>query len=78
MYGLHNGNTRSGLMLLQQKELRSHITRTGLLFTTISDQAPSFDDFFPDLEDTLEAVDFTKRPYKRSIEYEGQFNWKTM
>lgn len=65
-------------MISQHKELRSHITRTGLLFTTISDQGPSFEDFFPDLEDTLETVDFTKRPYKRSIEYEGQFNWKTM
>ena len=59
-------------------ELRTHITRTGLLFTTISDEAPSFEEFFPGLEETLESVDFTTRPHKRSIEYEGRFNWKTM
>ncbi|GAB7354537.1 hypothetical protein MBLNU459_g4998t2 [Dothideomycetes sp. NU459] len=60
------------------RELRSHLTRTGLLFTTISEEAPSFADYFPDLEDTLAPVDFTQRPYKRSIKYEGGFNWKTM
>ncbi|KAK4544578.1 hypothetical protein LTR36_004150 [Oleoguttula mirabilis] len=60
------------------KELRSHITRTGLAFTTISDDAPAFDDFFPGLEDILDRVDFTTRPYRRSIDYEGHFNWKTM
>lgn len=58
--------------------LRTHITSTGLVFTTISDDATSFDEFFPGLEDTLKRVDFTKRPYRRSIKYEGHFNWKTM
>lgn len=60
------------------KELRSHLTSTGLLFATISDQAPAFDDFFPGLESILASVDFSTRPYRRSIEYEGHFNWKTM
>lgn len=60
------------------ESLRSHITRTGLVFTSISDAAPGFDDFFPGLEDILETVDFTTRPYRRSIKYEGHFNWKTM
>lgn len=64
--------------MLQGRVLRSHLTRTGLLFTTISEDAPTFDEFFPELEDTLASVDFTCRPYRRSIKYEGHFNWKTM
>ncbi|KAF2256496.1 Bet v1-like protein [Trematosphaeria pertusa] len=59
-------------------ELKSYITETGLLFSTISDEAPSFDDFFPDLKPLIGTVDFTKLPYRRSIKYEGSFNWKTM
>lgn len=58
--------------------LRSHTTSTGLLFSTISDDAPPFEEFFPGLEEILSTVDFTKRPYRRSIQYEGHFNWKTM
>ncbi|KAK3045224.1 hypothetical protein LTS18_014285, partial [Coniosporium uncinatum] len=34
-------------------ELRSHLTATGLLFTTISDAAPTFEEYFPDLEPLL-------------------------
>ena len=63
---------------VQDKELRSHVTPTGLLFSTISDDAPSFHDFFPELEELLAKVDFTRLPYRRSIHYEGRFNWKTM
>ena len=48
------------------------------MFTTITENAPSFEDFFPGLEEVLATVDFTKRPYRRSIKYEGHFNWKTM
>ncbi|KAF2662201.1 Bet v1-like protein [Lophiostoma macrostomum CBS 122681] len=59
-------------------EVTSYITETGLLFSTISDQAPSFDEFFPDLKPLISTVDFTKLPYRRSIKYEGKFNWKTM
>jgi hypothetical protein len=44
----------------------------------LSDEAPNFDDYFPGLEALLERVDFTKLPYRRSIKYEGRFNWKTM
>lgn len=60
------------------KEFRSHTTPTGLLFTTISSSAPSFHEFFPGLEETLSTVDFTTRPYRRSLKYSGNFNWKTM
>ena len=60
------------------KTLRTHTTSTGLVFTTISDDAVSFSEFFPGLEAILGTVDFTKRPYRRSIKYEGHFNWKTM
>jgi hypothetical protein len=60
------------------EKLRTYTTSTGLVFTTISDAAPSFEDFFPGLEKVLSSVDFTKRPYRRSIKYEGHFNWKTM
>jgi hypothetical protein len=66
------------LYYLQGKELRSHLTPTGLLFSTISDDAPSFHEFFPELEGLLGKVDFTKLPHRRSISYEGRFNWKTM
>jgi hypothetical protein len=62
----------------QDGELKSYVTDTGLLFSTISDEAPSFDEFFPDLKPLLGTVDFTKLPYRRSIQYEGNFNWKTM
>lgn len=62
----------------QATELRCHVTPTGLIFTTFSDAAPSFHEFFPDLEPLLDRVDFTKLPYRRSIKYEGRFNWKTM
>ncbi|KAJ5203874.1 uncharacterized protein N7498_004753 [Penicillium cinerascens] len=60
------------------KEVRSHLTPTGVLFSTISDDAPSFHEFFPEIEELLAKVDFTRLPYKRSIKYEGRFNWKTM
>ncbi|KAJ4364971.1 hypothetical protein N0V83_008587 [Neocucurbitaria cava] len=59
-------------------EVKSHITETGLVFSTISDDAPSFDDFFTDLKPLIGKVDFTKLPHRRSIKYEGKFNWKTM
>ncbi|KAL2871362.1 aromatic ring-hydroxylating oxygenase subunit alpha [Aspergillus lucknowensis] len=58
--------------------LRHHVTPTGLVFTTLSEDAPSFHEYFPELEPLLQRVDFTKLPYKRSIKYEGRFNWKTM
>ncbi|OJD20347.1 hypothetical protein ACJ73_08319 [Blastomyces percursus] len=59
-------------------ELPSHLTPTGLLFAGISQDAPDFYEFYPDLEPLLARVDFTRLPYRRSIKYEGNFNWKTM
>ncbi|PWY80922.1 hypothetical protein BO94DRAFT_470303 [Aspergillus sclerotioniger CBS 115572] len=58
--------------------LQHHVTPTGLVFATLSDEAPSFNEYFPDLEPLLEKVNFTKLPYRHSIRYEGRFNWKTM
>ena len=58
--------------------MRSHITPTGLVFTALSDEAPCFYEFFPELEKLLQRVDFTKLPYRRTIKYDGFFNWKTM
>ncbi|KAF1849713.1 Bet v1-like protein [Cucurbitaria berberidis CBS 394.84] len=59
-------------------EVKSCITETGLVFSTISDEAPPFDEFFSDLKPLIGKVDFTKLPHRRSIKYEGKFNWKTM
>jgi hypothetical protein len=56
----------------------SYMTETGLLFGAISDAAPAFEDYFPDLLPLLKRVDFTKLPHRRSLKYLGKFNWKTM
>ena len=56
----------------------SHITATGLVFVALSRDAPPFDVYFAGLEDLTNTVDFTKLPHRRSISYEGCFNWKTM
>lgn len=58
--------------------IRSHFTSSGLVFVTLSDDSLPFREFFPDLEPLLARVDFTKLKYRRSIAYEGDFNWKTM
>ena len=65
-------------MIPQGSDVKSYITETGLVFSTISDNAPSFEDFFTDLKPLIAKVDFTKLPHRRSIKYEGKFNWKTM
>ncbi|KAI5461764.1 fungal-specific transcription factor domain-containing protein [Mariannaea sp. PMI_226] len=59
-------------------EMRSHLTRTGLLFTTLSDETLPFDEFYPGLEDLIATADFTQFPVRRSLLYEGKYNWKTM
>ncbi|KAI9733293.1 MAG: hypothetical protein M1834_003377 [Cirrosporium novae-zelandiae] len=59
-------------------ELKSHITSSGLLFTSLSNDAPDFEEYFPELEPLLAQVDFTKLPYRKSLSYEGNFNWKTI
>jgi hypothetical protein len=63
---------------MQKIQIKSHITASGLLFATLSLDTPSFEDFFVGLEELINKVDFTKLPYRRSISYEGRFNWKTM
>jgi len=60
------------------EELQSHQTATGLVFSAISSAAPSFGEFFPGLEDLLKSYDFTRLPLRRSIRYEGRYNWKTL
>ena len=59
-------------------ELPHHLTSTGLLFAALSTNAVSFETFFPGLETLLNKFDFTTLPHRRSIAYEGNFNWKTM
>ncbi|KAF2084321.1 Bet v1-like protein [Saccharata proteae CBS 121410] len=60
------------------QELRSRVTPTGLVFATITEDAPGFEEFYHDLLHLLGRVDFTRLPHRRSIKYEGNFNWKTM
>jgi phenylpropionate dioxygenase-like ring-hydroxylating dioxygenase large terminal subunit len=55
-----------------------HLTKTGLLFAAPSQDAPSFQSYFPDLEELTDKYDFRHLPHRRSIRYEGKFNWKTM
>lgn len=54
------------------------MTTSGLLFVTFSPETPEFDVFFKGLDTLVDQVDFTKLPHRRSIKYEGRFNWKTM
>ena len=62
----------------QMIELPHHLTSTGLLFAALSNDAASFEAFYPGLETLLDKFDFTTLPHRRSIAYEGNFNWKTM
>ncbi|EEH22145.2 hypothetical protein PABG_04356 [Paracoccidioides brasiliensis Pb03] len=52
-------------------KLPSHLTPTGLLFAGISQEAPDFYEFYPDLEPFIARVDFTRLPYRRSIKVDG-------
>lgn len=63
---------------MQKIPIKSHLTPSGLLFATLSDETASFEEFFEGLEELTNKVDFTKLPHRRSISYEGNFNWKTM
>ncbi|EFX04526.1 c6 zinc finger domain containing protein [Grosmannia clavigera kw1407] len=58
--------------------IRSHLTATGLLFVTLSEATVSFDDFFPGLEELIGQIDFQQFAPRRSLEYEGRYNWKAM
>ena len=55
-----------------------YLTKTGLLFAAPSHEAPPFQSYFPDLEQLTDKYDFRHLPHRRSIKYEGKFNWKTM
>lgn len=63
---------------LDGSEMRSHLTRTGLLFITLSDETVAFDEFFPGLEDLIAHVDFQQFTPRKSLNYGGNYNWKTM
>lgn len=80
MYAMGLQNYCYGLEAYKtQGQLLPHrLTPSGLLFAAVSPEAPSFEDHFPGLEDLLSQVDFTKLPFKRTLSYEGHFNWKTM
>lgn len=58
--------------------MRHNITSSGLLFVALSDLAPSFEEYFPDIEPLISRVDFTTLPHRHSLSYPGHFNWKTM
>lgn len=66
------------LIVAQVETLPHRLTPSGLLFAALSKEAPSFEEYFPGLETLLSRVDFTKLPFKRTLSYEGRFNWKTM
>ena len=44
----------------------------------LSQDAPSFEDYYPGLEDLTDRFDFTELPFRRTLSYKGRFNWKTM
>jgi hypothetical protein len=62
----------------QKVQIKSHMTPSGLLFATLSLDTSSFEEFFAGLEELTNKVDFARLPHRRSISYEGRFNWKTM
>lgn len=62
----------------QEIALPYRLTPSGLLFAALSTEALPFEEYFPGLETLLSRVDFTKLPFKRTLSYEGHFNWKTM
>lgn len=56
--------------------MRSHLTPTGLLFITLSDETCSFRDFFPGFEEMVAHADFTELPLRRDLKYTSNNNWK--
>ena len=77
-YSFHYQNLSKNSNTSQNIKIKNHLTPSGLLFVTLSEDTPSFEDFFEGLEQLTNKVDFTKLPHRRSISYEGNFNWKTM
>ncbi|KAK8075645.1 hypothetical protein PG997_010308 [Apiospora hydei] len=64
--------------LASSRALPHKLTRTGLLFVALSQDAPSFEDYYPGLEALTDRFDFTEIPFRRTLSYKGRFNWKTM
>lgn len=60
----------------QGSQLRHHLTKTGLLFITLSDETVSFEEFFPGLEGLIAHVDFTRFGLRRPLSYTSHNNWK--
>lgn len=63
-------------MSIQGSEMRSHLTPTGLLFLTLSDETCAFEDFFPGFEALTAHADFTQFPLRRPLRYTSNNNWK--
>jgi len=74
----HTSFHRNLIDMKQGTEIRSHQTPTGLLFSTITSDAPAFEDYFPGLEELVGEYDFTAIPYRQPLIYQGKYNWKTM
>ncbi|KAK7999515.1 hypothetical protein PG990_012115 [Apiospora arundinis] len=64
--------------LATDQDLPHKLTRTGLLFVALSQDAPSFAEYYPGLGDLTDRFDFTELPFRRTLSYKGRFNWKTM
>ncbi|KAK7961785.1 uncharacterized protein PG986_002610 [Apiospora aurea] len=64
--------------LASDQALPHKLTRTGLLFVALSQDVPSFEDYYPGLEALTDRFDFTELPFRRTLSYKGRFNWKTM
>ncbi|KAM0815847.1 putative Choline monooxygenase, chloroplastic [Seiridium cardinale] len=62
----------------KQQILPVHVTKSGLIFAALTPSAPGFEEYFYGLNELVDKVDFTKLPHRRSLSYEGHFNWKTM
>ncbi|KAI1839808.1 hypothetical protein JX266_013982 [Neoarthrinium moseri] len=69
---------QSWMLLGGGSEARSHLTATGLLFVTLSEETAPFEEFFPGLEDLIKHVDFQKFNPRKCLNYRGKYNWKTM
>ncbi|KFA79371.1 hypothetical protein S40288_03537 [Stachybotrys chartarum IBT 40288] len=56
--------------------MRFHLTATGLLFLTLSDDTVGFEHFFPGFEAKIAHEDFTQYPLRRPLKYTSRNNWK--
>lgn len=56
--------------------MRTHLTKTGLVFLTLSDETVPFADFFPGFENKIAHADFTELGLQRPLTYQSSNNWK--